>query len=302
MVLFWILLLVLIILTTSGLYFASRILNPAKVDYQHIYQAEFKNGLFDGEAFRELSKQEIWVPSPHGYKLHGYYIPQERSHKTIVISHGIESNLNASIKFVTIFRDFGFNVLIYDLRNHGRSGGRNTTYGYYEKYDLRAMVDWAFMRLGQAGLVGTIGESMGGAISIQHAAIDDRTAFCIAASSFSDFHELLVYRFKYEFKLPVFPFVQLADFMTTLISGLSFSAVSPLRDIKAISLPVMLIHGENDKFVPAQMSRELFNAKVKGIRVLYITPKAGHTDSFSINREEYNNQVCSFLEKIGMLK
>ena len=302
MLFFWIILLNLIILTAAGFYFALRILNPAKVDYQHIYQAELKSGLFDAEAFSDLVKQELWVPSPRGYKLHGLYIPLERAHKTIVISHGIESNLNASIKFVNMFRDFGFNVLIYDLRNHGLSGGKNTTYGYYEKYDLRAMVDWAFMRLGPGGLVGTMGESMGGAISLQHAAIDDRTAFCIATSTFSDLRQLLVYRFKYEFKLPVFPFVQLADFMTTLLSGLSFSAVSPLRDVQEINLPAMLIHGENDKFVPAQMSKDLFNAKVKGIRVLYLAQKAGHTDSFSINREEYNRQVRSFLEKVGMLK
>jgi hypothetical protein len=158
------------------------------------------------------------------------------------------------------------------------------------------------MRTGQGGLVGTMGESLGGAISIQHAAIDSRAAFCIAASSFSDFRQLLIYRFKYEFKLPVFPFLQLANFMTTMLSGMSFDAVSPLRDIGEISLPVLLIHGVNDRYVPAQMSKDLYEAKKKGIRSIYLSQNAGHADSFTVNRKEYTQQVRSFLEKIGMLE
>jgi fermentation-respiration switch protein FrsA (DUF1100 family) len=111
----------------------------------------------------------------------------------------------------------------------------------------------------------------------------------------------LIYRFKYEFKLPVFPFLQLADFMTAMLSGMSFDAVSPLRDIGEISLPVLLIHGANDRYVPAQMSKDLYETKKKGIRSIYLSQNAGHADSFTVNREEYTQQVRSFLEKIGML-
>ena len=113
------------------------------------------------------------------------------------------------MKYVELFRSFGFNVLLYDLRNHGSSGGKNTTFGYYEKYDLRAVVEWAFMRTGPGGLVGTMGESLGGAISIQHAAIDSRVAFCIATSSFSDFRQLLIYRFNANSSCRYFPFCSL---------------------------------------------------------------------------------------------
>jgi fermentation-respiration switch protein FrsA (DUF1100 family) len=95
--------------------------------------------------------------------------------------------------------------------------------------------------------------------------------------------------------------LQLADFMTAMLSGMSFDAVSPVRDIGEINLPVMLIHGENDRYVPAQMSKDIFEVKKKGIRSIYLAQNAGHADSFTINREEYTQQVRSFLGKIGML-
>ena len=152
------------------------------------------------------------------------------------------------------------------------AAGRTPLLAIMKNTILRAVVEWAFMRTGPGGLVGTMGESMGGAIAIQHAAIDPRLAFCISISSFSDLTQLLIYRFKYEFKLPVFPFLQLADFMTTILSGMSFDAVSPLRDIAEINLPVMLIHGENDRYVPAQMCKDLYEAKKKG-SAQFIWPK-----------------------------
>ena len=92
----------------------------------------------------------------------------------------------------------GFNILLYDLRNHGLSGGKNTTFGYYEKYDLRAIVEWAYMRVGPGGLVGTMGESLGGAISNPACSHRSRLAFVLPSVHLSDLKQMLIYRFKYE--------------------------------------------------------------------------------------------------------
>lgn len=301
MLFLWIIFFVLVFLFAAGTYFALKILNPLVPTPEHSYRLALDAGKFKEEDFKALPKQEVWIPSQYGYKLHGLYIPLEESHKAVVITHGIQDTFFSSVHFALLFRSLGFHVLLYDLRHHGSSGGKNCTFGYYEKYDLRTMVEWTLMRLGPGALVGSLGESLGGAIAIQHAAIDPRGAFCIALSSFSDLKQLFVYRFKYEYKLPVFPFLQLADFMATILSGMSFSAVSPLMDMPEISLPVMLIHGKKDGYVPVQMSKDLYEAKLKGIRSIYLPDDAGHADPFTINREEFTRQVRSFLEKMGML-
>ena len=100
----------------------------------------------------------------------------------VVVTHGL-NGCKCDPNVLTIagmLHRNGFNVLLYDIRHHGRSGGKNTSFGYYEKQDLKAVVDWAFSRLEPGGLVGTAGLSLGAATTLQHAAIDKRIAFAIA--------------------------------------------------------------------------------------------------------------------------
>jgi fermentation-respiration switch protein FrsA (DUF1100 family) len=190
---------------------------------------------------------------------------------------------------------------LYDQRNHGQSGGKDTTYGYYEKYDLYSLVDWVYRNLGDGALVGTMGESLGAAISIQHAAVDPRISFVISDSSFSDLKTQFKYRLNYDYRLSAFPFINLADFFTTILTGLSFDSVSPERDCAAITQPALFIHGSQDKYIPPSMAQRLFNKKVHGIKKLLIAPNARHCESFISNRELYDETIGDFLEEIGMM-
>ncbi len=297
----WIVGLLVVILLLAGFYFSTRILYPRVQSRQYWMQVDQDAGLIDPLAWEKQPKEAVQVPSPYGYTLAGYFVPFPGSHKTVIILHGITASIGTSIKYMDIFQRHGFNVLLMDLRMHGESGGRNCTYGYYEKYDLKATVDWVYQRMGMGGVVGVHGESLGASIALQYAAVDDRAGFIVANCGYSDLRELLAYRLKYDYHLPGWLFLPLSDFFCTIISGMSFDAVSPIRDIPHIQAPVCFIHGADDKYVPLEMAKQMFNAKLRGIRHLYVASGARHAEAYVVDAEAYGKNIEEFLSRFGML-
>ena len=246
----------------------------------------------------DLSKEEVYIDSPYGYKLHGLFFPNKDSKKFIIICHGFKCCLYTSMKYMHIFFKRGFNVLVYDNRYHGLSGGNDVSFGYFEKYDLKAWTDWIVNRFGNDIIIGTHGESMGGGTVLQNIAIDSRIKFCIADCAYSDVTELmnhqLIQRYKYEWLSFLMPLVSIA---TKIRSGWSFKEVSPIEELGEIDTPVLFIHGDCDDYVPTHMSRDMYKVK-KGIKELYIAPNSRHAGAYCNNMEEYDEKVGEFLERV----
>ena len=298
----WLLLTAFLLVVTLAVsyYLARKIIYPDVHPLEETYRKEVENGYLDEADFNAWQREEVEIASIYGYTLKGFYFPHCGSQKTVIISHGITWSRFGSVKYASVFRKHGFNVLIYDLRNHGESGGKNTTFGYMEKYDLRAWVDWALDRLGALGRVGTMGESLGAAVSLQHAAVDARVAFTIADCAFSDLAELLKYRLRCDYRLPAFPLLHLANLWCGLLSWMTFDQVSPLREMPHIKTPVMFIHGNDDDYIPPQMSRAMYDAKTSGLRWLYIVPGAKHAKAWAADPAAYEQEVGRFLLAVGL--
>lgn len=295
-----ILILLVIIYLLAGYYLTSRLIYPHTLSREEVYRIEIEAGRLDPRLWTSLPHEEIKIKSPCGYDLSGIFIPNGISHKTVVIGHGITYNLMGSLEYAPLFFERGYNLVLCDHRFHGRSGGKNCTFGYYEKYDLKAVVDWVYNRMGGAGLVGLQGESLGAAIALQEAGIDERIAFVIADCPFSDLKALLRFRLSQEFHLPPAIFLPVADFITTQITGMSFDTVSPIRDVRDMTTPVLFIHGKQDTYIPPEMSQQMYTAKTNGIRAIHLMENAGHVESFTKNKSEYNQVVGQFLTHLGM--
>ena len=290
--------LIVAIICLAALYFTFKVISPVTSSYEASLEYELNNNRITKQLLEKYNKKEIEIVSKFGYNLYGWFFEAENSLKTVVICHGITCNVISSLKYMELFRKRGYNVLIYDHRNHGRSGGKYTTFGHYEKYDLKSWVDWIYERYGNAAKVGTLGESLGAIVALQNTAIDDRLAFCVADCAASDLFSLLKYRLKVEYHLPAFPLLQVSSFLCWLITGMSYYKVSPIQAIKTVNTPIFFVHGAEDTYIPTEMSKEMFEVK-KGAKKIYIAKGAGHATSLITDSAEYDRQLDDFLNMIN---
>ncbi len=293
-----IIVLIVAIICLASLYFTFKVISPVTSSYEASLEYELSNNRISEQLLEKYNKKEMEIISKFGYKLYGWFFECENSLKTVVICHGITCNVISSLKYMELFRKRGYNVLLYDHRNHGRSGGKYTTFGHYEKHDLKSWVDWIYEQYGNTAKVGTLGESLGAIVALQNTAIDDRLSFCVADCAASDLNSLLKYRLKVEYHLPAFPLLHVSSFFSWLITGMSYYKVSPIQAVKAVNTPIFFVHGAEDTYIPAKMSKEMYEIK-KGPKKLYIANGAGHAKSLITDSAEYERQLDDFLNMVG---
>lgn len=291
--------LLLIALFAGGWYFSSVVLHPKTYSAAACYNHEVEQERITSDGFLSWLQEELWIESPHGTTLYGVYLPLDRATRTIILAHGLTGTVYSSMRYATMFRDFGFNLLLIEHRNHGRSGGTTTSYGVYEKDDLKAWVDWALARCPDCA-IGTHGESLGAATALQHAAIDDRLAFVVADCAFANARDEFAYRLKEEYGLPGFPVIPLASLITRARAGWFFGDAAPIAHIAEVETPLLFVHGAKDAYIPPEDSVALHDAK-RGVKRLYLAPGADHAQSYQADPEAYKAVVRRFLEDIEVL-
>jgi len=294
------LLVVIFLLALSGFYFSRKVIYIPLKKIEKILEYESDNPSFDINWYEQLEKEDISVKSPFGYAISGSFIRNEKSDgRTVIFCHGITVSRICMIKYAAMYYKRGWNLFLYDHRRHGKSGGKTTTYGYFEKHDLKAVVDYISGKVGSSAIIGIHGESMGAATLLQYAGMEDKADFYIADCPYSSLWELLRYLLKRDHHLPPFPLMQIADFFIRLQGKFSVKSVNPYDDVKNINKPVLFIHGETDDYVPTSMSIEMHKVK-KGFAELYIAPGAGHAKSVRTDPKAYEDVVFSFLNKAGI--
>jgi fermentation-respiration switch protein FrsA (DUF1100 family) len=282
------------------------LLRPKKLSCDRIYQIEVKKGRFDEVAYKRTKKKLFMISSDYGYDLSCEILEPEESFATrwdaiipqtpiAILCHGFSQGKYRSLIYAEMFLKLGFKVLIYDHRNHGLSGKAFTSMGYYEKYDLKKLVDWCYDTYGPKCKIVTHGESMGASTTLLHLGIDKRVVCTIADCAYSDLKELLKHQAKHFYHIPTL-LIPLENLITYLRAGFWYEQVSPISVVKIVDTPILFIHGKRDKYVPTEMSRRMYKAK-KDKKALYLVAGATHAQSCVVNKKGYEKRVKTFIEK-----
>ena len=206
-----------------------------------------------------------------GVSLSGWRCPAAGARRgSLVYLHGIADNRASGAGVIERFRARGFDVVAYDSRAHGESGGDVCTYGFHEKDDLRKVIDTL-----AEGPVVLIGTSLGAAVALQHAARDERVSAVVAAESFSDLRTIATERAPFIFTAGL---VDQALARAEEIGEFQVDAVSPALAAGSIRRPVLVIHGAEDVETGPHHARRLF-ASLAGPKQLILVPGAHHNES-----------------------
>ena len=248
--------------------------------------------------------KEVAFPSRKAdVTLKGWFFPFADSDKTIIFAHGYRKNRLQedvpAMKLAMELRRNGYNILMFDFRGCGESGGDVTTIGQFEKQDLIGAVDF-MKKMGRPGNhIGVVGFSMGAATSIAAAADDRRIEAVVADAPFADLRKYLSDNLSYWSGLPSFPFTSAIINIMPPVLGLDPAQVSPVADIKKVKVPVLLIHGNADTTIPLTNSEEIHKAAPE-TTTLWIVTGADHVGSYKVQPQKYLRRVLEIFKQLDI--
>lgn len=193
--------------------------------------------------------------------------------------------------------DEGYNVLIVDQRAHGRSDGTTITFGVRERYDVLTWIDYANERFGADTPIYLFGISMGAATVIMASGLElpDNIRAVAADCPYSSPKKIIKHvcrRIRLNPEL-CWPIIWLAS---RIFGHFDVNEITGAEAVKKTKLPILIIHGEGDRFVPPQMSEEIKLAN-PGMVERHTFADAGHGLSYFYDTERYKSIVKDFLKK-----
>lgn len=294
---------VIIFFLATGLYIFKSTVTRELHDIEKSYTRYVENNLFDEALYNSASKEDITLKSFDGLNLTSTLIMNENpTNKFIVLVHGVSICYVGSLKYFDIFYKNGFNVLIVNQRRHGKSEGKYSTYGFYEKYDVNMWIEYLKSRFGNDIILGLHGESMGAGTVMETIPLNDSIKFVIEDCGYSNFHELIGFQITHAYKNRLVrkilrPSLIFANFFMKTKAKFSMKKIVPIDIVASTSLPMMFVHGKEDYFVPWYMAVDLYKAKTKGYKELYLVEGAKHAEALEVNKILYEKKIMTFIEK-----
>lgn len=258
------------------------------------YRAEIRR-LYDGLMSREC--QTVTVRSHDGLILSGRYYHVRDGAPLDICFHGYRSSWMTDFSGGSeLSLQMGHNLLLIDQRAHGKSQGSTITFGLKERQDLLQWVLWANDRFGSGIPIFLYGVSMGGATVLMapQQQLPDNVRGIIADCPYANALEIILH-VAGDMPIPLWltkPFVILG---ARIFGHFDLRETDARIEIAKAKIPVLIIHGEADDFVPAAMS-DLASCNPAFI-TRHTFPGARHGISFLVDSRRYRKIVMEFVEQ-----
>ena len=223
-----------------------------------------------------LPYEDLRLKTSDGIGLHGWFVPAAPARGTVLFLHGNAGNISHRLDSVQMFHRLGYDILIFDYRGYGNSGGTPSEEGTYRDADAA----WRYLaeqKQVPACRIVLFGESMGGAIAAQLAS-REKPAALVIASGFTSVPDLAQQLYPW---LPA-----------RWLARIRYDTRAYLRTVTA---PVLIAHSPQDEIVPYAHGQALFAAADPPRQFLELA--GGHNDGFIFMRESWTGVLQEFLDK-----
>ena len=233
-----------------------------------------------------------------GITLVGHWYPCENAKRVIVAMHGWRSSWAKDFGIAAdFFHENGCSVLFAEQRAHGESGGEHMGFGLLERYDCYEWTKWVDMQCGSQTPIYLMGISMGATTVMMTTSfkLPKNVKGVIADCGFTSPQAIWKHVAENNLRIPFLIYKGISNDIfkkKVQIGNLKFSTTMALEKCK---LPVLFIHGTDDKFVPINMTFENYKA-CKGDKYLFIVPGAEHGMSYLVDTKGYEEKLLEFFE------
>ena len=233
-----------------------------------------------------LRHEELTLVTSDDHRLHAWFLPSPIGHVepgaerfTVLMCHGNAGNISHRLdRTLLMHSNLGTDVLLFDYRGFGQSSGRPNELGTYD--DVRAAYRYLVEDRGIAeDRIVLFGESLGAAVALQ-LATEVRVAGLVLEAPFTSIRDMAK---------EAYPF---------LPNGWVRTRYENIEKIPTLQMPLLVVHGTDDKTVPFAQGKVLFEAANEPKRFLPIEG-AGHADSFLVGRDTYWQAWKEFLASLN---
>jgi len=245
-----------------------------------------------------LDYEELHFKSTDSVTLLGWYMPAEEEQGLVVIAGGFRDSKERMLGHVAFLHQAGYSCVVFDYRSVRQGFFAHLTFGANERKDLLGLTRY----LEGGGCFGydgyfIIGLSMGAATTIMSVREMVALTGVVLNSSFADMG-LVLDGAVAGMGLPVGLFSPLLRAVFHLQTGVAVGDIEPKDYISDLSVPMLIIHGQDDFMVSPAHGEELYSLAPDGAEIWRV-PGAGHIivkrELLDIKNEEYKGRIVDFL-------
>ncbi len=254
----------------------------------------------EAQAFLEKADGiKVKTLSRDGYELIAsvFRQPDPEGQPWVILLHGYTGWKEEMYHYAARYYDKGFNILCPDLRCQGQSEGDFIGMGWTDRGDVMVWMDEILGAYPDSRIV-IHGESMGASCALMMSGLDlpDNVACIISDCAMADAMSMFRKQLKDWFGIPDMGLIGSARIWLLIRGGYDLKDASAMNEVVKCSVPVLFIHGDEDRLVPVNDAKDLYEACASQKKEIVIIHGAGHAQSCYKDPEAYYDKVFGFID------